>query len=156
MSELNNSNDSMLISDGIQLCGFRVDNDYYAISVLEVQEVIRQQNLTKIPCAPRFIKGLINLRGQIVTAFSLRTLFGLPEQNSDNYMNIIVRSGDSLYALMVDEILDVMDISKSRFEKTPENLDEKVRQYISGVYKLDGKLLSTLDLEKLLTQEFNI
>ncbi len=156
MSNLANSNDDILISDVVQLCGFRVDRDYYAISVLEVQEVIRKQNLTKIPCAPVFIKGLINLRGQIVTAFSLRTLFGLPEVETETYMNIIVKSGDSLYALMVDEILDVMDISQKRFEKTPDNLDDKIRQYISGVYKLDGKLLSTLDLEKLLNQEFKL
>ncbi len=156
MSNLANSNDDILISDVVQLCGLRVDRDYYAISVLEVQEVIRKQNLTKIPCAPVFIKGLINLRGQIVTAFSLRTLFGLPEVETETYMNIIVKSGDSLYALMVDEILDVMDISQKRFEKTPDNLDDKIRQYISGVYKLDGKLLSTLDLEKLLNQEFKL
>jgi len=156
MSDLTNANDSILLTDAVQLCGFRVDRDYYAISVLEVQEVIRKQNLTKIPCAPNFIKGLINLRGQIVTAFSLRTLFGLPDNESDSYMNIIVKSGDSLYALMVDEILDVMDISQSRFEKTPDNLDDKIRQYISGVYKLDGRLLSTLNLEKLLTQEINL
>lgn len=156
MNDLTSSQDKIIISDAVQLCGFRVDRDFYAISVLEVQEVIRKQNLTKIPCAPIFIKGLINLRGQIVTAFSLRNLFGLPEIDSDNYMNIIVRSGDSLYALMVDEILDVMDISQTRFEKTPDNLDEKIRQYISGVYKLDGKLLSTLDLEKLLNQEFKL
>ncbi len=153
MNDITTSNDSILISDAVQLCGFRVDRDFYAISVLEVQEVIRKQNLTSIPCAPEFIKGLINLRGQIVTAFSLRTLFGLPELDLDNYMNIIVKSGDSLYALMVDEILDVMDISQSRFEKTPDNLDENIRKYISGVYKLDGRLLSTLDLEKVLSQE---
>lgn len=156
MSDMSNSNDEVLTSDVVQLCGFRVDRDFYAISVLEVQEVIRKQNLTKIPCAPMFIKGLINLRGQIVTAFSLRTLFGLPEIESETYMNIIVKSGDSLYALMVDEILDVMDVSQKRFEKTPDNLDEKIRQYISGVYKLDGKLLSTLDLEKLLNQELKL
>jgi purine-binding chemotaxis protein CheW len=139
--------------ESVQLCGFRVANDFYAISVLEVQEVIRCQNLTTIPCAPNFIKGLINLRGQIVTAFSLRTLFGLSEYDHTNYMNIIVKCQDSLYALMVDEILDVMDLPKSTFSKTPENLDDKIRNYISGVYKLENKLVSTLDLDKVLSQE---
>lgn len=156
MNDLINAHEKKINSGVVQLCGFKVDRDFYAISVLEVQEVIRKQNLTRIPSAPNFIKGLINLRGQIVTAFSLRTLFGLPEVGSENYMNIIVRSGDSLYALMVDEILDVMDVPQTRFEKTPDNLDDKIRQYISGVYKLDGKLLSTLDLEKLLNQEFKL
>lgn len=151
--QINNTQQIANSSDVSQLCGFRVDKDYYAISVLEVQEVIRKQNLTTIPCAPEFIKGLINLRGQIVTAFSLRSLFGLPESDSGEFMNIIVRSNESLYSLMVDEILDVMDVENRRFEKTPDNLDPKIRDYISGVYKLDGKLLSTLDLTKLLNQD---
>lgn len=151
--ELNQDNSELLNSDVIQLCGFRINKDYYAISVLEVQEVIRKQLLTKIPCAPKHIKGLINLRGQIVTAFSLRELFGIPELMDQEYMNIIVRSGESLYSLMVDEILDVMNVPKSIYEKTPDNLDEKIREFISGVYKLEGKLLITLDLSKILAQE---
>lgn len=150
MENLSNVN---LTSDEVQLCGFRVDGDFYAISVLEVQEVIRRQPLTNIPCAPKFITGLINLRGQIVTSFSLRSLFGLDHNYKENYMNIIVKSGDSLYALMVDEILDVLHVDQSTFEKTPDSLNDKIRNYISGVYKLDGKLLSTLDLNKLLVQE---
>jgi purine-binding chemotaxis protein CheW len=153
VSELESTKLNASIStEVVQLCGFRVDKDYFAISVLEVQEVIRKQNLTTVPCAPVFIKGLINLRGQIVTAFSLRNLFGLPELSSGDYMNIIVKYGESLYSLMVDEILDVMNVDQSTYEKTPDNLDEKIREYISGVYKLDGKLLITLDLSKLLSQ----
>ena len=152
MSELDNA--SVTIStDVTQLCGFRIEHDFFAISVLEVQEVIRKQNLTKIPSAPDYIKGLINLRGQIVTAVSLRNLFGLPELISEDYMNIIVRFGDSLYALMVDEILDVINVENSSYEKTPNNLNEKIRDYISGVYKLQGKLLITLDLNKVLNQD---
>jgi purine-binding chemotaxis protein CheW len=151
--EVKQENNLIVSNDVVQLCGFRIENDYYAISVIEVQEVIRKQSLTSIPCAPEFIKGLINLRGQIVTAVSLRNLFGLPESETNEYMNIIVRSKESLYSLMVDEILDVMNVEKSTFEKTPENLDEKIRDYISGVYKLEGKLLITLDLEKILSQE---
>lgn len=154
MTQIDSTNNILNLSSDIsQLCGFRIDNDYYAISVLEVQEVIRKQTLTSIPCAPDFIKGLINLRGQIVTAFSLRNLFGLPENESGEYMNIIVRNGDSLYSLMVDEILDVMNVENSKFEKTPENLDDKIRNYITGDYKLDGKLLITLDLIKVLSQD---
>lgn len=151
--ELREEDSTILNSDVVQLCGFRIDEDYYAISVLEVQEVIRKQMLTKIPCAPEYIKGLINLRGQIVTALSLRKLFDLPEMDTTEYMNIIVRSGDSLYALMVDEILDVMNVQQSTFEKTPENLNDKVAHYINGVYKLEGRLLIILDLTKVLSQE---
>jgi purine-binding chemotaxis protein CheW len=154
MSEIElNDQTRILNSDIVQLCGFRIENDFYAISVLEVQEVIRKQTLTPIPSAPVYIKGLINLRGQIVTALSLRNLFGLPELESNEYMNIIVRMDDSMYALMVDEILDVMNVDIATYEKTPDNLDEKIHGFISGVYKLEGKLLITLDLNKILLRE---
>ncbi|MDD0854206.1 chemotaxis protein CheW [Halobacteriovorax sp. GB3] len=136
-----------------QLCGFKIGNGHYAISVLEVQEVIKPQHLTPVPLAPDYVKGLINLRGQIVTSISLRTLFGLPEkENEQEHMNIIVRSADSLYSLIVDEILDVMDIDKSTFETTPETLNPKIKKYISGVYKQDRNLLILLDFEKILNE----
>jgi len=136
-----------------QLCGFKIGNGHYAVSVLDVQEVIKPQLLTPVPLAPSYVKGLINLRGQIVTAISLRTLFGLEEIESDDYMNIIVRSGDSLYSLVVDEILDVIDVERETYEPTPETLEEKIKRFIGGVYKLDSKLLILLDLEKVLNIE---
>lgn len=136
-----------------QLCGFKIGNGLYAISVLEVQEVIKPQLLTQVPSAPEYIRGLINLRGQIVTAISLRSLFGLSDDHQEEHMNIIVRSGESLYSLIVDEILDVIDVDDSTFEKTPETLDDKIRRFITGIYKLDHKLLILLDLEKILNIE---
>lgn len=136
-----------------QLCGFKIGNGFYAISVLEVQEVIKPQLLTQVPSAPDYVRGLINLRGQIVTAISLRSLFGLGDDHREEHMNIIVRSGESLYSLIVDEILDVIDVEDSTFEKTPETLDDKIRRFINGVYKLDHKLLILLDLEKILNVE---
>ncbi len=136
-----------------QLCGFKIGSGFYAISVLEVQEVIKPQQLTHVPSAPDFVMGLINLRGQIVTAISLRCLFGLEKDKREDHMNIIVRSGESLYALMVDEILDVIDVEDSTFEKTPETLDEKIRKFITGVFKLDHQLLILLDLQKILDVE---
>jgi purine-binding chemotaxis protein CheW len=133
-----------------QLCGFKIGNGFYAISVLDVQEVIKPQVFTRVPSAPDYIRGLINLRGQIVTAISIRSLFGLSDDQRKDYMNIIVRSGESLYSLIVDEILDVIDVEESTFEKTPETLEGKIRQFIAGVYKLDTHLLMLLDLNKTL------
>lgn len=136
-----------------QLCGFKIGNGHYAVPVLEVQEVIKPQTVTPVPLSPNYIRGLINLRGQIVTSISLRTLFGLPEIEDQDYMNIIVRSGESLYALVVDEILDVMDVELRTFEKTPETLDDKIKRYIGGVYKQEKKLLILIDLNKILNVE---
>ncbi|EQC47482.1 chemotaxis protein CheW [Bacteriovorax sp. Seq25_V] len=141
---------SMVINEDIvQLCGFKVRGGQYAISVLDVQEVIKPQPLTPVPLSPDFVTGLINLRGQIVTSINLRKLFQIEDRESEEHMNIIVRSGDSLYALMVDEILDVIDVEQSTFETIPETINENIRKYISGVYKLEETLLILLDLKKI-------
>jgi len=136
-----------------QLCGFRIKDGYYAISVLDVQEVIKPQRVTTVPLAPEYVRGLINLRGQIVTSISLKILFGMEDVATDDHMNIIVRSADSLYALVVDEILDVIDVERNTFEPTPDTLDPKVRKYIRGVYKLEKRLQILLDLDKILNIE---
>ncbi|MCP4912054.1 MAG: chemotaxis protein CheW [Oligoflexia bacterium] len=149
------SNESILHGDVNQLCGFKIGSGHYAVEVLDVQEVVKPQNVTPVPLAPDYIDGLINLRGQIVTAINIRRLFGLEESNSDDYMNIIVSSGENLYSLVVDEIMDVMDIENSRFEDTPDTIDEKISNFINGVYKLDDKLITLLSLEKILSLEMN-
>lgn len=143
--------ESVLSGDASQLCGFKIMEGQYAIPVLEVQEVVKPQKVTPVPLGPDYIDGLINLRGQIVTAINLRNLFGLPpRENSDEYMNIIVRWGDSLYALVVDEIMDVMDVENTSFEDTPDTIDEKLKKYIRGVFKLENDLLTLLSLERIL------
>lgn len=134
-----------------QLCGFKIKGDYYAIPVLEVQEVIKPQKLTQVPLAQSYVKGLINLRGQIVTSLSLRELFKMEEADTEEHMNIIVSNEESLYALTVDEILDVIEVEEQSFEDSPETINEQVRKFIKGVYKLEKKLIILLDLDKILT-----
>lgn len=143
--------ESVLSGDASQLCGFKIMDGQYAIPVLEVQEVVKPQKVTSVPLGPEYVDGLINLRGQIVTAINLRVLFGLPRKDDpEEYMNIIVRWGDGLYALVVDEIMDVMDVENSSFEDTPDTIDEHLKSYIRGVFKLEDNLLTLLSLEKIL------
>lgn len=152
MDESGNLVESVLSGDTSQLCGFKIMNGQYAIPVLEVQEVVKPQRVTPVPLGPDYVDGLINLRGQIVTAINLRVMFGLDRNDNEDaeYMNIIVRWGDGLYALVVDEIMDVMDIQNTTFEETPDMIDDKIRKYIRGVFKLENNLLTLLSLEKLL------
>lgn len=144
---------SKTLNNNHRLMGFKIGNVQYAIPVLEVQEVIHVLPLTNVPLAPDYIKGLINLRGQIVTSLSLRSLFQLEDPDKEEYMNIIVRLEDSLYSLIVDEIMDVIDVKDDIFEKPPETLNDHIRKYIGGVYKLENNLLILLDLEKILSIE---
>jgi purine-binding chemotaxis protein CheW len=153
MSEMDATQTGNLSSEVVQLCGFKIGGGYYAVPVLEVQEVMKPQVLTTVPLAPDYIDGLINLRGQVVTAINLRKLFHIRGEAPEEFMNIIVRNEDSLYSLVVDEIMDVMDVEVKTFEDTPDALDKEIKKYIKGVYKLEGKLLVLLSLEKLLNIE---
>jgi len=135
-----------------ELCGFIIDDQQYAISVKDVQEVVRKQNSTTIPKAPPYVYGLINLRGQIITAISLRRLFGLSFDATKPHMNIIVRKGDALYSLVVDRIMDVINVDPKDFEETPGTLDANVRSYVKGVYKLQNSLLMHIDISEVLAQ----
>lgn len=136
-------------SDEVQYCGFKIHQNHLGISVLEVQEIIRPQKITPIPMVEDHIKGLINLRGRIVTVVSLRKLFGL-EDHSEEYMNIIVQNGDSLLALMVDEIMDVETLDRNHIVKAPETVDKRLKPYIEGVYKKEKGLFVLLNLSEII------
>lgn len=145
--EIDNTEDSSLET---QLCGFKLGDGYYAVPVLEVQEVVKPQRITKVPLAPGYVNGLLNLRGQIVTSLNLRKLFGIEGEEPDDHMNVIVREGDSLFSLVVDEILDVIELDEKTFEAPPETLSKSIKKYVNGVHKLDDKLLVCLNLKSIL------
>ena len=94
-------------------------------------------------------EGLINLRGQIVTAIDMRRRLGLPPRSeAQPPMNIVVRTDDGAVSLLVDEIGDVLDVEAATYERPPENLDPAAREIIRGVYKLKDRLLLVLDTER--------
>jgi purine-binding chemotaxis protein CheW len=132
-----------------QFCTFFLDGLFFGVEVLKVQEVIRYQQMTRVPLAPATLKGLINLRGQIVTAVDLRHRLGFPERNTDSLpMNVVVRCDDGAVSLLVDEIGDVVEIDDDVYERPPETLQGLARELILGVYKLKDRLLLILDTER--------
>ncbi len=137
----------------MQLCTFKLANDFFGVDVAKVQEVIRHQDMTRIPLANQEIRGLINLRGQIVTAVDLRMLLEMGAFSSeDEPMNIIVRDEDGAVSLQVDEIGDVLEVNNAAFERPPETLKGVARKLIKGAYKLEGRLLLELDAVKSVAQ----
>lgn len=132
-----------------QFCTFSLDGYLFGVPVPQVQEVIRYQPMTPVPLAPPAVKGLINLRGQIVLAIDLRHRLSLPERRAGELpMNVVVRTADGAISLLADEIGDVIEVEESSFEAPPETLRGALRSTILGVYKLDGRLLHVLDKEK--------
>lgn len=132
-----------------QFSTFFLDGLFFGVEVLKVQEVIRYQEMTRVPLAPPVISGLINLRGQIVTAVDLRRRLELSPRAADQLpMNVVVRTDDGAVSLLVDEIGDVVEVSEESFEQPPETIDGVARELIRGVYKLRERLLLILDTEK--------
>ena len=133
-----------------QLCTFLLDNLLFGIEVMNVQEVIRYQEMTAVPLATSVVRGLINLRGQIVTAIDMRARLGLPERNNGELpMNVVVRTTDGVVSLLVDEIGDVVGVDERSYERAPETMASAFRELVPGVYKLEAALLLLLDAERI-------
>lgn len=139
-------------SDGVrvgQFATFVLDRLTFGVEVLKVQEVIRYQEMTGVPLAHRTVRGLINLRGQIVTAIDMRRRCGMPDREDGRRpMNVVVRTSDGVVSLLVDEIGDVLDLDQRQYEAVPETLSGAVKGLVDGVFKLPSTLLLALDVER--------
>jgi purine-binding chemotaxis protein CheW len=137
------------MGDAQQFCTFYLDGRYFGVDVRNVQEIIRCQPMTQVPLAPEVVSGLINLRGQIVTAIDLRTRLELQRRHADRLpVNVVVQTDDGAVSLLVDEIGDVVEVSQELFERPPETLKGKAREFILGAYKLKNRLLLILDVDR--------
>ncbi len=142
------------MSTTTQFCTFLVGGRFFGVDVTRVQEVIRYQEMTRVPLASAVISGLINLRGQIVTAVEMRARLGLPKRPADRLpMNVVVRSAEGPVSLLVDEIGDVLEVGEDSLERVPETMSREARALITGVHKLEGKLLLVLDVDRAVSLE---
>ncbi|MGY1844455.1 MULTISPECIES: chemotaxis protein CheW [unclassified Modestobacter] len=132
-----------------QLATFWLDGDLFGVEVEHVQEVLRSQGITRVPLAPPAVAGLINLRGQVVTAIELRERLGRKARpEGQEAVVIVVRLRGEAVSLLVDSIADVVDVNVRDFEAPPDTLDGAARDLIRGAYKLDGQLLLALDVNR--------
>ena len=125
-----------------QLCG---------VPVQSVRDILSEQTITRIPLAPPEIAGSLNLRGRIVTAIDLRRRLKLPPPPADQpRMSVVAEQGGELYALLVDQVSEVLTLRAGAFERNPPTLPAEWATYSNGIYRLDGKLLVVLDVGRLL------
>jgi purine-binding chemotaxis protein CheW len=137
-----------------QFCTFFVKDLFLGLEVTCIQEVIRYQPLTVVPLTSPVIAGLMNLRGQIVTAIDLRYRLGLSPRDTDaRPLNVVVRTAEGPVSLLVDEIGDVIVVEQAAFERPPDTLGSEARGLIRGAYKLKGRLLLVLDAARTLDSE---
>ena len=134
-----------------QYSTFTIGDRLYGINVMKVQEVTKALPMTSVPLAPKHVCGLINLRGQIATAVSLRDLFGIPGEAPAEEMNVVCRVDGLLFSFLVDDIGDVVELDMKSQEPLPATVDVNLRRYLQGVYKLPNRILSIIDIEKIST-----
>jgi purine-binding chemotaxis protein CheW len=140
------------MADDRLLCTFRVADHLLGLDIAVVQEVLRRQEITRLPLAAPTVQGVINLRGRIVPAVDLRRCLDLPAAGAGiESSNIVVRGReDAAVSLLVDEIGDVVTVPASSYERAPETMHGPARELIHGVFPLHDRLVLELDLGKVL------
>ncbi len=136
----------------LQLVTFRLGNEEYSVDILSVQEIIRHMDLTRVPKAPEFVDGVINLRGKVIPVLDLRKRFGLDACGKTNETRIIVvEINGKTVGFKVDEVSEVLRLPADTVEDAPEILTGVDSGYIKGVGKMEGRLIILLDVSKILT-----
>lgn len=129
-----------------------IADQIFGIPILQVQDVLGEQKVTRVPLAPPAVAGSLNLRGRIVTAIDVRTCLGLPayEKGNAQEMSVVVENQGELYSLMIDKVGDVLSLEQRDYENNPATLDPRWRGVCMGIYRLKDRLLVVLDVPRLL------
>ncbi|MBI1207927.1 MAG: chemotaxis protein CheW [Azospirillum sp.] len=128
-----------------------IADQLFGIPVLQVQDVLGHQRITRIPLAPPEVAGSLNLRGRIVTAIDVRLRMGLAARPKNKpEMSIVVDLRGELYSLIVDSVGEVLSLSNDDFERNPATLDQRWREVSTGIYRLNNQLMVVLDVSRLL------
>ena len=138
----------------LQLVTFSIGDEEFGVDILKVQEIIRTMEITKVPRAPEFVEGVINLRGKVIPIIDLRRRFSLPPRHHDSHTRIIViEITQMVVGFVVDAVSEVLRIPVNTVEPPPPVVAGLDSDYISGVGKLQDRLLIMLDLDRLLSAE---
>ena len=140
-----------------QLVKFHIGDEAFGIGIKQIFQIIKPQEVFKVPNTPPYIEGLINLRGKVMTVFNLRKRFNMPEKENDEDTKIlIVRSNDYLLGFIVDNVTEIVRVQDEDIVETPSELKSFERRFLTGVAKVGEKLILLLDPEKVLTPDEEI
>ena len=135
----------------LQLVSFTLANEEYAVDILNVQEINRITEITKVPNAPDYVEGVVNLRGKVIPVINLRKKFRLPEKNSDDTTRIIIMDIQGVTnGLIVDSVSEVLRIPADIVEPSPPVTSNASSTFIKGIAKLEKRLIILIDIDKLM------
>jgi purine-binding chemotaxis protein CheW len=134
--------------DSIQIATFYLDSLLLGLQINQVQEINRQLEVTSVPHAPSFVKGVINLRGEVVTVVDLRQVLGLPSAEiTDDCRNVIIHHRGELVGLLVDQIADILTIESREIDPPPSNVGSVEGKFFRGVHSTDDEIVVILDVD---------
>lgn len=138
-------------ADELQLVSFNIGSEEFGVDILKVQEINRMVEITRVPQAPHYIEGVINLRGKVIPIVDLRKRFSLgPKDHDKNTRIVVVDIGGNIMGMIVDAVSEVLRLSAGTIEPPPEIVTGIDTEYIRGVAKLEDRLLIFLDLSKVI------
>jgi purine-binding chemotaxis protein CheW len=138
----------------LQLVSFNLGKELYGIEITKVREIILIAEITRIPETPHFLKGLINLRSTVIPVIDLRARFGLPEgELSDESRIMVLQARGKTIGIVVDAVSEVLRVKQEQIAPPPPTVAGLGRDYLSGLVKLDGRLLILLDIDKIFNED---
>jgi len=136
-----------------QFVVFKLDDEEYGADIVKVTVIERMLHIARVPATPAYIKGFINLRGDIIPVMDLRVRLGLPEKAEDEDTRIIIFNINNIvFGAIVDSVSEVLQLEESKIESAAGILNDKNLDYINGVAKAETKLITLLNLEKLISE----
>ncbi len=136
-----------------QFVVFRLGDEEYGADIIKVTVIERMLNIARVPTTPAYIRGVINLRGDIIPVMDLRARLGLPEREEDDDTRIIIFDINKIvFGTIVDSVSEVLQLEESKIESAAAIISDKNLDYINGVAKAESKLVTLLNLEKLISE----
>ena len=141
-------------TDELEIATFYIGDILMGVDIQKVQEINRHVDMTPVPHAPACVRGVINLRGDVVTVLDLRTVLELePAEINETSRNMIAKAGDEQIGLLVDRIADVVKLTRDEIEPPPANVSGIDGRFFDGVYKMKSELLIILNAEEMLSAD---
>jgi len=138
----------------LQLVSFKLGQDLYGIEITKVREIILITDITRLPEMPEYVKGVLNLRDNVIAVIDLRAMFGLPEsQLTDESRIMVVQAGGRTIGIVVDAVSEVLRISKTQIAPPPPTVAGLGQEYLTGLVRLENKLLILLDVDRIFGRE---